>query len=64
MQVFQCLIEIQKDTASLTVKTDRLIADVDMLGKKVDGLNATLAWARGFGIAAVILIPICAAIIW
>jgi hypothetical protein len=64
MQVFQSLIEIQKDIASNSAKTDRLIADVDELDKKVDILSHALAWAKGFGIAAIILIPICAGFIW
>jgi hypothetical protein len=64
MQVFQSLIEIQKDIASNSAKIDRLISDVDELDKKVDTLSHALAWAKGFGIAAVILIPICAGFIW
>jgi hypothetical protein len=64
MQVFQSLIEIQKDISSVSVKTERLITDVGRLDGRVDGISSSLAMAKGFGIAAVILIPICAAVIW
>jgi hypothetical protein len=75
MQVFQSLIEIQKDISILGTKTDRLILDVDKLEKKVDKridaldekvdkLSHALAWAKGFAVAAVLLIPISAAVIW
>ena len=64
MQVLQSMMELQKDISSLTTKTDRLITDVSALTTKVGGVSETLIWARGFAIASVILIPICAGIIW
>ena len=64
MQVFQSLIEIQKDISSISTKTERLIADVSKLDRKVSGIETSLALAKGLGIAGIILIPICAAIIW
>lgn len=64
MQVFQSLIEIQKDISSISTKTERLITDVGRLDSKVSGIETSLALAKGFGIAAIILIPICAAIVW
>ena len=64
MQVFQSLIEIQKDISSISTKTDRLITDFRTLDAKVSGLDTSLTLAKGFGIAAIILIPICATIVW
>lgn len=64
MQVFQSLIEIQRDIASLSTKTERLVTDVNKLDGKVSAIEASLALAKGFGIAAIILIPICAAVVW
>jgi hypothetical protein len=64
MQVFQSLIEIQKDISSISAKTERLVTDVGKLDNKISNIETSLALARGFGLAAVILIPICAAIIW
>jgi hypothetical protein len=62
--VIQCLVEIQKEVSALSAKTERLISDVGKLDDRVDGLRHTLSRAQGFGIAAVLLIPACAAIIW
>lgn len=64
MQVLQSMMELQKDISSLTAKTDRLITDVSGLTTKVGNLSDTLVWARGFAIAAVVLIPICAGFVW
>lgn len=64
MQVFQSLIEIQKDISSISAKTERLIGDVSKIDHEVAGIRNSLAVAKGFGIAAIILIPICAAIVW
>lgn len=64
MQVLQSLIEIQKELTANSTKTDRLINDVSGLINKVDSLGITWAWARGFAVAAFILIPICAGIVW
>jgi hypothetical protein len=64
MQVLQSMMELQKDISSLSTKTDRLIIDVSALTTKVGGLSDTLNWARGFAIAAVFLIPICAGFVW
>ncbi len=62
--VIQCLVEIQKELSALSTKTERLISDVGKLDDRVDGLRHTLSRAQGFGIAAVLLIPACAAVIW
>jgi len=64
MQVFQSLIEIQKDISSISAKTERLIGDVNKIDHEVARIRNSLAVAKGFGIAAIILIPICAAIVW
>jgi hypothetical protein len=64
MHVFQSLTEIQKDIVHLSTKVDRAISDLDKLDKKVSVLGDTLNLARGFGLAAVILIPVCAGFIW
>jgi hypothetical protein len=57
-------MESQKDVTMIATKTDRLIVDVRNLVEKVDKVSATLTWAKGFGIAACILIPACAAFVW
>jgi hypothetical protein len=62
--VIQILVELQRQVAGLSEKTDRLDRDVDKVCTKVDGVQTTLARAQGFGIAAVLLIPICAGIVW
>jgi hypothetical protein len=75
LQVLQTMMELQKDITMIATKTDRLITDVDkldrkidqvndMLSQKVDRISGTLTWARGFGVAAVFLIPICAGFVW
>jgi hypothetical protein len=64
MQVFQSLIELQKDVTSISIKTERLITDSSKLDQKVDALSQAFASAKGFGIAAIILIPICAGFVW
>lgn len=64
MQILQSLMEIQKDIASVSTKTDRLITDVGKLDTRVGDLHTSFAWAKGFGVAALLLIPICAGIVW
>jgi hypothetical protein len=64
MQVLQSMMELQKDLSAVATKTDRLIADVGGLSTKVGSLNSTMLWAKGFAVAAVILIPICATVLW
>ena len=62
--VVQSLIEIQKDISALSTKTNRLISDVSDLDEHVDALRHKLSRAEGFGIAAVVLVPACAALVW
>jgi hypothetical protein len=68
-------MEMHEDVACLTAKTDRLISDVsglsakvggveDKVGGKIGALETALTWATGFGVAAMLLIPPCAAIMW
>jgi hypothetical protein len=64
LQVLQTMMELQKDVTSIATKTDRLIVDVDKLDQKVDRVIGTLTLAKGFGIAAFLLIPICATFVW
>ncbi|PNE10474.1 MAG: hypothetical protein CR217_14170 [Beijerinckiaceae bacterium] len=64
LQVLQTMMELQKDITMIGTKTDRLIIDVDKLDQKVDRVIGTLTLAKGFGIAALILIPICATVVW
>jgi hypothetical protein len=64
LHVLQTLMEVQKDITTIATKTDRLIIDVDKLDQKVDRVIGTLTLAKGFGIAALILIPICATVVW
>jgi len=63
MQVLQLLVEIQKELTSNTTKVDRLISDTAKAGDKVSELERMLIWARGFAVAAVLLIPIMAGIV-
>jgi len=62
--VAQQLHEMAGDLARNSERTDRLIADVGDLAKDVKGLNRSLTFAKGFGAAAVFLIPVCAAMVW
>jgi hypothetical protein len=64
MQVLQSMMELQKDISALSSKTDRLITDVEKIDKKTNDLSHTLSWAKGFAVAAVILIPICTGFVW
>jgi len=64
LQVLQTMMELQKDLTMIGTKTDRLIIDIDKLDRKVDQVSSTLTWAKGFGVAAVVLIPICAGFVW
>ena len=62
--VIQSLIEIQKELSALSAKTDRVIDDVKLLNSHVDDLRKKLNWAEGFAVAAAVLIPACATLIW
>ena len=57
------LHELNSDFSKVATKTDRLIEDVGKLRTKVDKLHDSLTLAKGFGAAAIILIPICAAFV-
>jgi hypothetical protein len=58
------LVNMQGEIKSLCTKTDRLIKDVETLDGHVGKLNNAFNRAWGFGIAAVILIPLAATLIW
>ncbi|WGR90996.1 hypothetical protein MTX26_10130 [Bradyrhizobium sp. ISRA443] len=58
------LVTIQKELAAQGAKVDRLITDVKETDGHVSDLKSSFAWAKGFGAAALILIPICGAIVW
>ena len=62
--VIQLLVNMQGEIKSLCTKTDRLIKDVETLDGHVDKLNNAFNRAWGFGVAAVILIPLAATAIW
>jgi hypothetical protein len=65
IRIFQSLIALQKDVTSISIKTERLITDSGKLDQKVDALSQAFASAKGFGIAAIILIILlCAAFVW
>jgi hypothetical protein len=57
-------METQREAAGTSVKVDRLIEDVKKIHDQVDQIRHSLTWAKGFGISAMILIPICGAVIW
>jgi hypothetical protein len=62
--IAQQIHELTSDFARTAAKTDRLVADVAELSREVKDLGRSLTFAKGFGIAAVILIPMCASIVW
>jgi hypothetical protein len=62
--IIQQLHEVASDLSRNSTKTDRLVADVEGLSRDVKGLTAALTFARGFGVAAVLLIPLCAGLVW
>lgn len=64
MQVMALLVEIQKDMSANATKVDRLISDVANLTSDVRSLGTTLSLAKGAAFAALVLIPICAGIVW
>ena len=57
-------MEIQKDVSAMSTKTERLIVDLGALTTKLEKVSETLQWAKGFAVAAIILVPICGTIIW
>jgi hypothetical protein len=62
--VIQLLVAMQKELSAQGAKVERLIVDVNEVDKHVSDLKGSFAWAKGFGAAAVILIPVCAVIVW
>lgn len=62
--IAQQIHELTGDFGRTTAKTERLIVDVGELSKDVRELRNSFALAKGFAIAAVILIPICAGLVW
>jgi hypothetical protein len=60
----QAVMEMQKCLGSLESKIDRAVNDISSHGKKLDELNEKFVFVRGFGVAALVLIPICGMIIW
>jgi hypothetical protein len=63
-QVLVELRQLSKDIATLNTKVERLIQDDQTTRGHVDGLRHQMTWAKGFGVAALLLIPACAAIVW
>jgi hypothetical protein len=57
-------VAVQRELAANTTKIDRAISDLAGIDKKVGDLGSSFTWVKGFGAAALILIPLCAAIIW
>lgn len=62
--ITQQIHELTGGFSRTEAKTDRLIADVGDLTKEVKELRNSLMLAKGFGLAAVVLIPICATLVW
>jgi hypothetical protein len=60
----QLLVEVQRENSSQGTKVDRLISDVEKVDRKIHELQTSFTWVKGFAAAAMILIPICAGIIW
>jgi hypothetical protein len=55
---------VMVELGKLTSTTSRLVADVEKLDTHIQKLNGAFNWAKGFAIAAVVLVPLCAGIIW
>jgi hypothetical protein len=45
--ITEALMQIQASISALTVKTDRLISDVEKQGDKIDKLRIRFAWVAG-----------------
>ncbi len=66
----QAVIEMHRSIGELSAKTDRLIADVQSQGSKIDAIRIRLAWVTGgaavvgfivsLGLAALKLLPFAA----
>ena len=62
--VVQLLVELQREVLPFGAKLDRAVADLSELRKEVQDLQGSYMWVKGFAAAAVVLIPVCAAIVW
>jgi hypothetical protein len=62
--VIQLLAQALRDIGLIGVKYDRLISDVSGMNKEVRQLQMIYAWLKGSATAAVVLIPLCAIIVW
>jgi hypothetical protein len=43
----QAVMELQRTVAQLAIKTDRLIADVDKQGDRIDGVRHQISFVKG-----------------
>lgn len=58
------LVQMQREMSTIGAKTDRLISDVESASGKIHALQTSFTWVKGFAAGALLLIPICAAVIW
>jgi len=62
--VFQLLVQALRDISSIGGKCDRAISAVSEVNKQVHELQISYAWLKGCAATAVVLIPLCAVIVW
>lgn len=62
--VIQLLVELQKQTTAIDTKLNRAISDLEKVDDKIAKLSSTMTWVKGFGAGMVLLIPLCAAVVW
>lgn len=60
----QAVMDMQKTLGEFTAKIDRLITDVAGVNAKVSDLQTSYTWVKGCIATAVILIPVCAVVVW
>ena len=61
--ITEALMQIQASISALTVKTDRLISDVEKQGDKIDKLRIRFAWVAGGATVVGMLIGIALTLI-
>jgi hypothetical protein len=62
--VFHLLVQALRDISSIGGKCDRAISAVSEVNKQVHELQINYAWIKGCAATAVVLIPLCAIIVW
>ena len=55
---------VMVEVSKLTTKVERLISDVEKIDDQLDKLRHVYSRIQGFIIAAIVLVPICAGLVW